>query len=62
MGKQKNPAVAAEHSWHLYMNREGLQVSAGRHLKVSLSLPLLAWGASVSGLLVSASHWVQLLA
>ncbi|MBV1938752.1 hypothetical protein KUF83_19615 [Streptomyces sp. BV286] len=51
--------------WHLSLGRTGLHLTAGRHPTLSLSLPTLAWGASVSvsvsGLITTAGRWTQLL-
>jgi hypothetical protein len=60
MSKQ-NTTTTTTAPWQLHLGRKGLHLRAGRHLTLSLSLPVLAWGASVSGLVSTAAHWVQFL-
>ncbi|WP_327722807.1 hypothetical protein OG381_48540 (plasmid) [Streptomyces sp. NBC_00490] len=62
MSKQKTTTTAATAApWQLHLGRKGLDVRAGHHLSLSVSLPILAWGTSVSGLLSTAGHWIQFL-
>ncbi|MEU4086564.1 hypothetical protein [Streptomyces aureus] len=63
MNEQKTttPAVSDAAAWQLHVGRHGLRVHAGRHLNLTLSLPLLTWTASISGLIGTAGHWTQLL-
>lgn len=46
-----------EQAWGLYVGRRGLEVRAGRHLGVSMSLPLLSWVASLLGVMGSFPYW-----
>ncbi|MFF0206191.1 hypothetical protein [Streptomyces sp. NPDC005017] len=63
MSKQKTdpPTTSPVQSWQLHLGRQGLHVHAGRHLTLTLSLPLLTWTASISGLVGTAGHWTHLL-
>ncbi|SEE65724.1 hypothetical protein SAMN05216532_8191 [Streptomyces sp. 2231.1] len=58
---KQNHMTKAPTAWQLTLGRKGLQIHAGRHLSLSLSLPVLAWGASISGLISTAGHWIQFL-
>ncbi|MGD9486310.1 hypothetical protein WDH52_24260 [Streptomyces sp. TRM70308] len=44
-------------TWQLVLGRQGLCVNAGRHLRVSVSLPLLSWLVSLSGIAGAGSYW-----
>ncbi|MFI5966433.1 hypothetical protein ACIA8J_30280 [Streptomyces asoensis] len=59
--KTTTTTTSASATWQLNLGRKGLQIHAGRHLSLSLSLPVLAWGASVSGLISTAAHWIQFI-
>ncbi|MFJ5779518.1 hypothetical protein [Streptomyces sp. NPDC093094] len=59
--KTTTPAASDASAWQLHLGRQGLRVHAGRHLHLALSLPLLTWTASISGLIGTAGHWTQLL-
>lgn len=48
-----NPSSA----WQLVLGRQGLCVNAGRHLQMSVSLPLLSWLASLTGFVGAGSYW-----
>ncbi|MCB5164435.1 hypothetical protein LG634_06245 [Streptomyces bambusae] len=61
MTKTQHGTVTARHDWHLHLNRTGLRVGAGRHLRVRVSLTLLTWGVGMSGLAATASHWIRFL-
>ncbi|MGW7410308.1 hypothetical protein ACWGI9_42705 [Streptomyces sp. NPDC054833] len=62
---EPNPTTEATQattpSWQLHLGRNGLRLHAGRHLTLDVSMPLLAWIASFSGLLTTAGHWLHLL-
>lgn len=62
MSKHKPTASAhTQTPWQLHLGRNGLRVNAGRHATLSLSLPVLAWGASFGGLIGTVGHWIQFL-
>ncbi|MFE4777850.1 hypothetical protein [Streptomyces sp. NPDC056713] len=54
---EKAALASASTSWQLVLGREGLKVSAGRHLRVSMSLTLLGWLASLGGIVGTGSYW-----
>ncbi|MFI5548075.1 hypothetical protein ACIA6E_30340 [Streptomyces sp. NPDC051815] len=58
---EKKSSTPVPATWQLQLGRKGLHIHAGQHLSLSVSLPVLAWGASVSGLISTAGHWIQFL-
>lgn len=44
-------------TWQLVLGRRGLCINAGRHLRMSVSLPLLSWLASLSGFVGAGAYW-----
>ena len=48
--------------WGLRLSREGLNIEAGRHLRLSMSLTLLFWLVSLSSAITSSAYWAHLVA